>query len=237
MKEFYTHRHYGDNTLISVHRWEQAIPFLLNRNRGPVILTIHGSGEFTTIAYQNRPDMMFFHWLMEKLALRFVDKILLVSRNAFDFYQKKYPRWSEKFMYIPTFASNKSFFPIPREKALEQLGVEVSNVPILLYAGRLVTEKNIPAMIDLLDQYCQKRTPAKLWIVGEGPEKENLERIVKEKKTSQHVIFWGRISHDRLVYIYNTADVLLLFSSFEGTPLTLLESLSCGTPCLATSVA
>jgi glycosyltransferase involved in cell wall biosynthesis len=236
MRELYIHRHSSDNSMVSVHRWEQAIPFFFNKNRGPVILTIHGSGKFTSIAYHDQFGLFLFHKLMERWALRYVDKIILISRDAFDHYQKKFPQWSAKYIYIPTFVSEKSFFPISREVALKQLGIAVSNSPIFLYVGRLVPEKNIPIMIDLMEQYCQTVSPAQFWIVGDGTEKKNLETIVKQKKLSKEVVFWGGVSHDRLVYIYNSADILFLLSNFEGTPLTLLESLACGTPCLATPV-
>src|SRR5207253_11234672 len=50
------------------------------------------------------------------------------------------------------------------------------------------------------------------------------------------VLFLGHVPHEEMSKIYNTADVLLLTSEMEGTPMVILEALACGTPVVTTPV-
>jgi glycosyltransferase involved in cell wall biosynthesis len=236
MKEFKKQKHLAKEALVSVHRWEQAIPFFQEKERGPVILTIHGSGAFTKIAYRQRPDLLIFHWLAERKALKGCDRIILISQDAFNYYSRKFPELKNKFRYIPTFVSDKAFYPEERSLAFKELGMPQAEEKIFLFAGRLVPEKNIPLMIKLTAQYNRESGPATLWIAGEGPDKEKLIEMTGRLGIRNKVLFWGALPHHKLIHLYNAANVLFLLSQFEGTPLTLLESLACGTPCLGTPV-
>lgn len=236
MKEFKKQKNLAQETLVSVHRWEQAIPFFQQKERGPVILTIHGSGAFTKIAYRQRPDLLIFHWLAERKALKGCDRIILISQDAFNYYSRKFPELKNKFRYIPTFVSGNSFYPEERSLAFKELGKPLTEEKIFLFAGRLAPEKNIPLMIKLTAQYNRESGPATLWIAGEGPDKDKLIELTDRLGIKNKVLFWGALPHHKLVHLYNAANVLFLLSQFEGTPLTLLESLACGTPCLGTPV-
>ena len=69
-----------------------------------------------------------------------------------------------------------------------------------------------------------------LVIVGEGPERTNIEKLARKHKVADRVRLLGRVPQDRLPEIYSAADLLLLVSTHEGWPNVLLESMACGTP-------
>lgn len=236
MFKFYQKRHLAQNRLISIHRWEQLIPFINSKKYAPIVLTIHGSGEFIPIAYRNRWDLKLFHYCMEKWALKYADKIILISQQAFQFYKIHYPKYSYKFLYIPTFVSNKIFNPTPKQDALKQLDMPLIDKPIFLYVGRLVPEKNIIQMIVLFHHYIQKYGESYFWIAGDGPDKNRIISTIEKYNLKYHVRLWGNIPHDKLIYFYNCGSIIFLLSEFEGTPLTLLESQACGIPCIGTPV-
>jgi teichuronic acid biosynthesis glycosyltransferase TuaC len=75
-----------------------------------------------------------------------------------------------------------------------------------------------------------------LVIVGEGPQATPLERLAERLGLSGRVRLLGAVPQDRLVTVYNAADVVVLASSREGLPNVLLEALACGTPVVATAV-
>jgi len=103
---------------------------------------------------------------------------------------------------------------------------------LILSVGNLVELKGHHLVIEALSLLDN----AKLIIIGEGEEKNNLEKQVLELDLVDRVIFTGNLQQSELPGYYAIADVLVLASSREGMPNVLLESLACGTPVLATNV-
>ncbi|KKI00372.1 hypothetical protein EO95_13940 [Methanosarcina sp. 1.H.T.1A.1] len=112
----------------------------------------------------------------------------------------------------------------------EKLGLK-ENERILLFVGRLVDRKGI---LDLIKAYAiiNKSCPdTKLIIVGDGPLKNSLKKIVSDSKLEQNVIFMGFVSFYELVLCYHIADLTVVPSIFGETQgIVTLESLICGTP-------
>jgi N-acetyl-alpha-D-glucosaminyl L-malate synthase BshA len=76
--------------------------------------------------------------------------------------------------------------------------------------------------------------PAKLLLVGDGPELETIERTVTERGLSSDVIFLG--DQEFIAGILPVADVFLLPSEHESFGLAALEAMSCGLPVVASSI-
>ena len=74
----------------------------------------------------------------------------------------------------------------------------------------------------------------KIHIVGDGPERENLEKLCSNGPLRQIVVFHGFVNEPDL--IYPQIDVALLPSLGEGIPLSLLEAMRFGIPCIATEI-
>lgn len=107
---------------------------------------------------------------------------------------------------------------------------------MLLTVGRLSREK---AHSDLLTafQHLQKMQPdifSRLIIVGEGPERANLEATARAHGLSERVVFTGQIN-DVQTY-YAAADVFALPSHSEGSPYVVLEAMAANLPIVATNV-
>jgi glycosyltransferase involved in cell wall biosynthesis len=101
-----------------------------------------------------------------------------------------------------------------------------------VYAGRLVPEKGLAELLELL--------PADLeahWtIIGQGPEKERYLRIVRGKRMDERVDFLGHLSHERTLAAIAASHVLVLPSRWPETyGLTLIEALAMGTNVLVSN--
>jgi glycosyltransferase involved in cell wall biosynthesis len=97
-------------------------------------------------------------------------------------------------------------------------------------AGRLHHQKGFDRLIVALKDF----SPTDDWtltILGEGSERENLERLVAESNLKDHVILAGH-KVEPWAY-YAAADAFILPSRWEGLPNVALEALACGTPVLA----
>jgi glycosyltransferase involved in cell wall biosynthesis len=81
----------------------------------------------------------------------------------------------------------------------------------------------------------QQRVPeAKLIVAGDGPERKALETLASELGL-QNAKFAGRIAHQKVVDLYNSADIFLNGSEIDNQPLSLLEAFACGLPVVTTN--
>ncbi len=103
--------------------------------------------------------------------------------------------------------------------------------PVVLGAGRLRAQKDFATLIQAFAQVRQTR-PARLLILGEGPERPALEALVRELGLKQDVSLPGFVTNP---YAYmSRAAVFVLSSRWEGLPAVLIEALYCGAPVIST---
>ena len=100
--------------------------------------------------------------------------------------------------------------------------------------GRLSAEKAIDTAIGAFAQIADEYQDYSLVIVGEGPERPELEAFAKSSGFADRIVFVG-YSERAVIYISN-AEALLISSETEGLPLTLLEAMRVKTPVVSTPV-
>jgi glycosyltransferase involved in cell wall biosynthesis len=103
---------------------------------------------------------------------------------------------------------------------------------VVLMASRLSKEKNIPMALSAMARVVKKHPEALLVIIGDGPEKENLEKLSKSVRENVVFLPWTK---DLDLY-YETADLFLLTSNYEGYGRTVIEAQAHGLPVLMTDV-
>ncbi len=101
---------------------------------------------------------------------------------------------------------------------------------VLLSVGRLAKEKNLEEILLYLSKTEQKNVT--LLIVGDGPNRENLEQYAKSLGIHNHVIFAGMISPTDISAFYQLGDVFVSASNSETQGLTYVEALANGVPAL-----
>jgi glycosyltransferase involved in cell wall biosynthesis len=105
------------------------------------------------------------------------------------------------------------------------------DAPVLVACGRLVEVKDYPTMLTAFARLRATR-PLRLVVLGDGPLRGPLEDDVRVRGLAGDVAFLG---FDRNPYKYMAKARLLLQSSrAEGLPGTLIQSMACGTPVVAT---
>jgi glycosyltransferase involved in cell wall biosynthesis len=144
----------------------------------------------------------------------------------------------QKIAVIPNGVDLTTFALRDRREARERLGLPDRET--ILYVGNLVPGKGVEALIDSVAELrgasAGPSRDARLAIVGGGPLRDALEERVVARGIGGAVRFAGEMPHDALADWYSAANVLCLASEREGWPNVLLESLSCGTPIVATRV-
>ncbi len=94
--------------------------------------------------------------------------------------------------------------------------------------SELLPVKNIDGVIRAVPKN------AELWIIGDGPQKNSLEKLAKQ--LGQKVIFFGRVDNKKARELMRQSDIFVLNSFHEGLPHALLEALAEGVPVIATKI-
>lgn len=103
----------------------------------------------------------------------------------------------------------------------------------LLAIGRLVAIKGFDVAIKAMPLANQNGSVADLLIVGDGPERQRLERLADSLKTGRAVRFAGSVDNAKVFEHLRNADALIVPSAFEPYGVVVLEALAHGRPVLA----
>lgn len=104
---------------------------------------------------------------------------------------------------------------------------------VLVHTSNFRPVKRVPDTIRILEKV-KKELPAKLVLVGDGPDRSECERLARELDLQKDVIFLGK--QDALAEILNAADLFLMPSQSESFGLSALEAMACGKPVVSSSV-
>jgi N-acetyl-alpha-D-glucosaminyl L-malate synthase BshA len=105
--------------------------------------------------------------------------------------------------------------------------------PILVHLSNFRPVKRIPDVVDIFATV-RAEIPAKLLMIGDGPERTIAEWLVREKGLMKDVYFLGK--QNQVQELLNCADVLLLPSEIESFGLAALEGMACGVPAVCSEV-
>lgn len=115
-------------------------------------------------------------------------------------------------------------------------------VPLILSVGRLVEKKGFPFLLQAAAILQGRGLDFELIIVGEGPLRDELERLTGGLGLRERVIFAGALSQEQLAHVYRRADVFCLASIVakdgdrDGLPNVILEAMAYGVPVVASNV-
>ncbi|WP_298012491.1 glycosyltransferase [uncultured Castellaniella sp.] len=103
---------------------------------------------------------------------------------------------------------------------------------LLLTAGRLVQEKNHAGLLRVFTLLAGRRPDVDLWIAGDGPLRDRLQRQCAELGLGDRVRFLG--AREDVPDLMRAADVFVLPSHYEGFGLVVAEAMASGAPVVAT---
>lgn len=103
---------------------------------------------------------------------------------------------------------------------------------IITHVSNLRKVKRVKDVIEVFDRI-QKKMPAKLIMVGEGPEREACEQLCIDKKIEEKVLFVGNSNEVDKILCFT--DLFLLPSEKESFGLAALEAMACGVPVISSN--
>lgn len=173
------------------------------------------------------PSLLTRSWLLKR-----ADKIVCSSLDYIKNSQIKkfYENNQNKFVEIPFGIDTKRFLPAHPH------GNETKKI---LFVGGLDKAHYFKGVNNLIKACAKLDNPDwQLVIAGEGDLKPSYEALVEEMSIKSKTIFPGKLNSDQLISAYQSASVLVLpsINSNEAFGIVLIESLSCGTPVIASNL-
>ena len=185
--------------------------------RSTLVITLHEV--WNDYWYQYLGKAGFFGKLTEKLMVKLSSHIITVSSKT-----KK---------DLGRIKPSENAVIIPNGIDLEEIDVikPSENNTDIIFVGRLIKEKNTDLLLKSLVEVKKIYPIIKCTIIGEGPEKEQLEILAAELGLEKNVEFLGFIeNYEDVIAHMKSSRVLVLPSSREGFGMVVLEANACGVP-------
>ncbi len=172
---------------------------------------------------------------LNRMLTRITDGFIAVAKQHAEYQinEEKFPE-SKVFM-IPNGIDTERFqFDAAARQTWRQKFNISETAPVVGIVAALRSEKNHPLFIESAFRTLQQVPDAQFVIAGDGPERPNIEAVIKEKQIESKVHFLGSISD--IPGVLSMVDVFGLTSHNEASPVSIMEALSCRRPVVATDV-
>lgn len=130
---------------------------------------------------------------------------------------------------IPNGIDLAPFHNPPGKISRQMLHLEEDDI-VITYMGRLGPEKNLPFLLRSFAGVAKAYPHVKLLIIGDGPERDNLEDRVRYMGIGEQIRFTGMIPYAELPDYLYLADFFATASVTEVHPLSVIEAMACGLP-------
>jgi len=195
----------------------------------PVIITAHGH-DIYEMPFRDDNWRNIVKWTLEQAT-----HIITVSHRNEDIIVQKLEVNERKISVIPNGYDSDKFKPISKEKARKLLGLP-QNKKIILDVGNLYPAKGHKYLIEAMRQVTSVREDVMLYIVGNGPLRDDIQKQVKKLNLYEKIKLVGGRPHDEIPLWMNAADIFVLPSLSEGNPTVMFEALGVGLPFVGTAV-
>jgi len=151
----------------------------------------------------------------------------------------------KKIMVLPMGVDIERFSPLSKVEKNNlkfTMGINI-NKKIILFIGRLVWEKGIYDIvfaIKFLVDYLKFKDNFSVFIIGEGNEKQNVEKLIEVLELSDYIKILNHVSYEKIDEFYKISDIFILpskptYNWEEQLGMVLLEAMATGLPIITTS--
>ena len=194
-----------------------------------VRVVVRQANTFSVIfAHASFKDRLIMRML--RLLMPWADAVVANSHGAAEDLKRSVPKVAARVQVVPN--------PVVTPELAEQAGMPVEHpwlgdtgVPVVLSVGRLVQLKDHATLLRAFARVVRSQ-PARLVILGEGPERGNLLRLAEKLGVAELIDLPG-FKVNPFAYM-SKARLMVHSSRYEGFPNVLVQAMACGTPVVST---
>lgn len=212
------------------------------KNKIPLVITCHTFWEEYIHHY-----IPYFPEKMEKSLVRFLTrkffegaKFIIVPTTRMEEKLKEYNVKAQT-RVVPTGIPKEEFEGVDKKYEKENSFLYekypfIKGKKILLYVGRVGEEKNLSFLLRSMKKLKEKLKDFVLLIVGDGPKREEYEKMSVQLGIQENVVFTGYMDRKIIKKVYALADVFTFASKTETQGLVTVEAMICRTPVVAIGI-
>jgi len=196
---------------------------MLASRRLPFVTTLHGTD--VTLVGMDRSYLPITRFSIEQS-----DAVTAISAYLRDVTVQEFGV-QRPVEVIPNFVNCDIFRPADGRTRREEFAAP--NEKVVVHLSNFRPVKRIPDVIEIF-HLVRKEIPAKLVLIGDGPDRAAAEWLARDKGLSSDILFLGK--QNQVQEVLSAADVLLLPSDLESFGLAALEGMACGVPAVCSKV-
>jgi len=220
---------------------------ILVKSEKPDIIHIHDLGDFSTIGLlcllfgsevkiivQDHGSLPTWKSRLFSFFYRNVDAFIFCAKGQEDIWlEKRIIRNRDNCHFV---LENSSVFE-PSDKAASRAKTSMSGYPIMLWAGNLVPQKGVMAVLSAMPQLKKEYPDLRLYMVYRYETLlADIEAFIRINELEANVVLLGSKRHEALGDYYNSSDIFVSGSYKEGSGYTAIEAMSCGVIPLLTDI-
>lgn len=206
----------------------------------PLVHTYHTMYEeyiyYITKGYFDGASKKLVEYLTLFLCDKTVEELIVPTKKTHDLFKEKY-KVKRDVHIIPSGIDVTRFYKenvdlLSIKSLKKELNIKKDDF-VILFVGRIAKEKNIDFLIKNLKAILKKVPKARMIIVGDGPDMNELALLVRENKLDKHVTFTGKVPWSEIPKYYQLANVFVTASKTETQGLTVIEAMAAEKPVVA----
>lgn len=206
----------------------------------PLVHTYHTMYEeyiyYITKGYFDGASKKLVEYLTLFLCDKTVEELIVPTKKTYDLFKEKY-KVKRDVHIIPSGIDVTRFYKenvdlLSIKSLKKELNIKKDDF-VILFVGRIAKEKSIDFLIKNLKAILKKVPKARMIIVGDGPDMNELALLVRENKLDKHVTFTGKVPWSEIPKYYQLANVFVTASKTETQGLTVIEAMAAEKPVVA----
>lgn len=201
---------------------------------GVILYTAHGFHFYQGASLKN----WLIYYLAEKHAAKFTDGLITINREDYEVARRFRLRAGGHVYYVPGVGVDLSVYYPVREEERQQIRTSLcvnSDDVVFVYVGEINHNKNQRQFLYAFrEAFSSGDVSARAWIVGDGPQRAEMETLASQLGIDNRVSFLGK--RNDVPELLRGADVGVLLSYREGLPRCLMEVSATGIPVIATDI-
>ena len=206
----------------------------------PLVHTYHTMYEeyiyYITKGYFDGASKKLVEYLTLFLCDKTVEELIVPTKKTHDLFKEKY-KVKRDVHIIPSGIDVTRFYKenvdlLSIKSLKKELNIKKDDF-VILFVGRIAKEKSIDFLIKNLKAILKKVPKARMIIVGDGPDMNELALLVRENKLDKHVTFTGKVPWSEITKYYQLANVFVTASKTETQGLTVIEAMAAEKPVVA----
>ncbi len=206
----------------------------------PLVHTYHTMYEeyiyYITKGYFDGASKKLVEYLTLFLCDKTVEELIVPTKKTYDLFKEKY-KVKRDVHIIPSGIDVTRFYKenVDKKDVIElkkELNIKKDDF-VILYVGRIAKEKSIDFLIKNLKDIIKIIPKARMIIVGDGPDVNDLVTFAHKNKLDNKVTFTGKVPWSDVCKYYQLADVFTTASKTETQGLTVIEAMAAEKPVVA----